>query len=183
MCRDFPHGPVVKTSPCNAGDVGLIPGWGAKILHAPGPKKKKKKKTKPKKPHPKTTKKDTVVFKWLKQESHQKPLNNKLLTPSTKYCVGGYEGTWRGTTPTAADLGWDEDVGKSRCPCPGVNTQGSSEWRGGGPRVRVVRMLQHRWRDTRDSEFPSVGTRETKWDLKRKAMHFSRFAANGYFTV
>ena len=28
---DFPSGPVVKTLPRNAGDVGLIPGWGAKI--------------------------------------------------------------------------------------------------------------------------------------------------------
>ena len=33
---DFPGGPVVKNLPCNAGDVGSIPGWGSKILHAPG---------------------------------------------------------------------------------------------------------------------------------------------------
>ena len=32
--RDFPGGQVVKTSPSNAGGVGLIPGQGAKILHA-----------------------------------------------------------------------------------------------------------------------------------------------------
>ena len=32
----FPGGPVVKTS--NAGDAGLIPGQGAKILHASQPK-------------------------------------------------------------------------------------------------------------------------------------------------
>ena len=32
----FPSGPVVKTS--NAGDAGLIPGQGAKILHASQPK-------------------------------------------------------------------------------------------------------------------------------------------------
>ena len=31
---DFPSGPVVKNSPCNAGDSGSIPGWGTKILHA-----------------------------------------------------------------------------------------------------------------------------------------------------
>ena len=31
---DFPCGPVVKTLPSNAGDVGLIPGWGTEILHA-----------------------------------------------------------------------------------------------------------------------------------------------------
>ena len=36
--------PVVKTSPSNAGDVGLIPGYGVNIPHALGPKKKKKKK-------------------------------------------------------------------------------------------------------------------------------------------
>ena len=31
---DFPHGPVVKTLPSTAGDVGLIPGQGTKISHA-----------------------------------------------------------------------------------------------------------------------------------------------------
>ena len=38
--RNFPGGPVVKNLPCNAGDTGLIPGRGTKILHAvekPGP--------------------------------------------------------------------------------------------------------------------------------------------------
>ena len=34
MSRDFPGGPVVKNSPCNAGDMGLIPSWGTKITHA-----------------------------------------------------------------------------------------------------------------------------------------------------
>ena len=34
--RDFPGGPVVKNTPCNAGDLGLIRGWGTKILHAAG---------------------------------------------------------------------------------------------------------------------------------------------------
>ena len=37
-CWDFPSSPVVKTSPSNAGDAGLNPGWGAKILHASEPK-------------------------------------------------------------------------------------------------------------------------------------------------
>ena len=32
--RDFPRGPLLKTLPSNAGDMGLIPGWGAKISHA-----------------------------------------------------------------------------------------------------------------------------------------------------
>ena len=36
MSRDFPGGPVVKTSPSNAGGAG--PGQGAKIPHAPQPK-------------------------------------------------------------------------------------------------------------------------------------------------
>ena len=35
---DFPGGPGVQTSPSNAGGVGSIPGWGAKIPHASGPK-------------------------------------------------------------------------------------------------------------------------------------------------
>ena len=34
--RDFPDGPVVKNPPCNAWDVGSIPGWGTKIPHATG---------------------------------------------------------------------------------------------------------------------------------------------------
>ena len=32
--RDFPGGPVVRTSHSNAGGVGSILGWGAKIPHA-----------------------------------------------------------------------------------------------------------------------------------------------------
>ena len=36
--RDFPPGPVVKTSPSNAGGVGSIPGWGAKIPMPQGKK-------------------------------------------------------------------------------------------------------------------------------------------------
>ena len=39
--RDFPGGPVVKNLPSNAGDEGLIPGQGTKILHAPCPKNHK----------------------------------------------------------------------------------------------------------------------------------------------
>ena len=31
---DFPGGPVIKNLPSNAGDVGLIPGFGTKIPHA-----------------------------------------------------------------------------------------------------------------------------------------------------
>ena len=36
--RDIPDGPVVKTLLSNAGCVGLIPGWGTKILDALRPK-------------------------------------------------------------------------------------------------------------------------------------------------
>ena len=41
MCQtedywDFPGGPVVKNLPSTAGDVGLIPGQGTKILYAAG---------------------------------------------------------------------------------------------------------------------------------------------------
>ena len=39
---DFPGSPVVKTLPSNAGGVGSIPGWGAKMPHSSWPKKKKK---------------------------------------------------------------------------------------------------------------------------------------------
>ena len=31
---DFPSGPVVNNPPCNAGNVGSIPGWGTNISHA-----------------------------------------------------------------------------------------------------------------------------------------------------
>ena len=41
--RDFPGGPVVKTLPSNAVGAGSIPGRGAKIPHASGPKKTKQK--------------------------------------------------------------------------------------------------------------------------------------------
>ena len=36
LLRDFPGGPVVKNLPSNAGDEGLISGWGTKIPHAAG---------------------------------------------------------------------------------------------------------------------------------------------------
>ena len=36
--RDFPGGPVVKTSSSNARGEGSIPGWGARIPHASRPK-------------------------------------------------------------------------------------------------------------------------------------------------
>ena len=32
--RDLPGGPVVKSSPSNAGGEGLNHGWGARISHA-----------------------------------------------------------------------------------------------------------------------------------------------------
>ena len=36
LMGDFPGGPVVKNPPSNAGDMGSIPGWGAKIPQAVG---------------------------------------------------------------------------------------------------------------------------------------------------
>ena len=42
--KDFPYGPVVKMSPSNADDAGLIPGWGIKMSQVLWAKKKKKKK-------------------------------------------------------------------------------------------------------------------------------------------
>ena len=41
----LPGGPVIKNLPCNAGDMGSIPGQGTKILHATWRSKKKKKKS------------------------------------------------------------------------------------------------------------------------------------------
>ena len=38
MARHFPGGPMVKTSPSNAGGSCLIPGWDTKIPHASQPK-------------------------------------------------------------------------------------------------------------------------------------------------
>ena len=43
---DFPGGPVVKSSPSNAGGAGSIPGQGAKIPHASWPKSQNIKKQK-----------------------------------------------------------------------------------------------------------------------------------------
>ena len=43
--KQLPGGPVVKTSPSNAGSAGLNPGWGARIPHASQPKNKPKHKT------------------------------------------------------------------------------------------------------------------------------------------
>ena len=40
QARDFHGSPLVKTSLSNAGGVGSIPGWGAKIPHALRLKKK-----------------------------------------------------------------------------------------------------------------------------------------------
>ena len=40
--RDFPGGPVVKTSPSNSGSAGSGPGWGTKIPHASRPKNQNK---------------------------------------------------------------------------------------------------------------------------------------------
>ena len=34
--KDFPSGPVVENLPSDAPDVGSIPSWGTKILHATG---------------------------------------------------------------------------------------------------------------------------------------------------
>lgn len=43
--KDFPYGPVVKMSPSNADDAGLIPGWGIKMSQVLWAKKKKKKRS------------------------------------------------------------------------------------------------------------------------------------------
>ena len=40
--RDFLGGPVIENPSSNAGNAGLIPGWGTKIPHAPQHSQKKK---------------------------------------------------------------------------------------------------------------------------------------------
>ena len=65
---DFPGDPVVETLPSKAGDVCLIPGWGAKILHAWWPK-------------PKTYNRSNIVtkpIKIFKDGPHKKQTNKKL---------------------------------------------------------------------------------------------------------
>ena len=42
LFRDLPGGPMIKTSPSNAGHMGQIPGWEAKIPHDSWPKIKTK---------------------------------------------------------------------------------------------------------------------------------------------
>ena len=34
ILKYFPGGPVIKNPPSNAGDTGLMPGWGTKIPYA-----------------------------------------------------------------------------------------------------------------------------------------------------
>ena len=44
--QDYPGNPVVKTLPSNAGDVGLMPSWGAKLPHTSWLKNQPTKQTK-----------------------------------------------------------------------------------------------------------------------------------------
>ena len=86
--EDFPGGPVVKTSPSNAGDTGSIPGQGAKIPHASWPKnqniKQKQYCNKFNKdfkndPHPKKK-----IFKNLKKRTTKKTHKSDHITPLLK---------------------------------------------------------------------------------------------------
>ena len=65
---DFPGSPVVKTSPSNAGGEGSIPGWGAKIPHALGPKNQ----------HIKQKQYCNKFNKDFKNVPHQKNLTKKV---------------------------------------------------------------------------------------------------------
>ena len=67
--RDFPGGPVVKTSPSNAGHVGSIPGWGIKISHASWPKNQ----------NIKQRQYCQVQYRLLKTNSHLMPPDSKAL--------------------------------------------------------------------------------------------------------
>ena len=72
-CRDFPGSPVVKTSPSNAGVADSIPGQGAKIPHASGPKKQNIKKP------PKNRR--------IKQQRRNEKTTGNQLTNDNKYLV------------------------------------------------------------------------------------------------
>ena len=65
--QDFPGGPVVKTSPANAGSVDSIPGWGVTFPHASQPKTQ----------HIKQKQYCNNSIKTLKNGQHQKIFKNK----------------------------------------------------------------------------------------------------------
>ena len=67
--RDFPGGPVVKTSPPNAGVLGSVPGRGAKIPDALWPKNQNIKQKEYCKKFTKTLKMVHVKKKSLKKRS------------------------------------------------------------------------------------------------------------------
>ena len=75
--RDFPGGPVVKTSPPNAGVLGSVPGWGAKIPDALWPKNQNIKQKEYCKKFTKTLKMVHVKKKIFKKKKY----NNKLRNP------------------------------------------------------------------------------------------------------
>ena len=77
---DFPGGPVVKTSPSNAGGVGSIPVRGAKILHASQPKNQ----------NIKQKQYCNKFNKDFKNGPHQK--NSKK--PKQQYCTSTKAVTW-----------------------------------------------------------------------------------------
>ena len=64
--RDFPGGPVVKTSPSNAGGAGSIPGWGAKVPYASWTKNQ-------------NIKQKQYCNKDLKNDPHQKKIFKKKI--------------------------------------------------------------------------------------------------------
>ena len=70
MCRDLPGTPAVKNLPCNAEDVGLVPGQGTKILHAEGQLSPSTQKEKPE--HTTKKKKNPIP-----NASHKAPFHTK----------------------------------------------------------------------------------------------------------
>ena len=73
----FPDGPVVKNLACNAGNLGLILGWGTKIAHARA--------TKPKFQSPRTITRQSICQKGRCGMSKEDPAscNKDLRQPNT----------------------------------------------------------------------------------------------------
>ena len=69
---DYPGGPVVETSPSNAGGTGLIPGQGARIPHASPPKDQNIKQKQYCNKFNKDLKKEMVHIKKILKEKRQR---------------------------------------------------------------------------------------------------------------
>ena len=77
VCQDVPGGPVVKNLPFDAGDVGSIPGQGAKIVHASGKLSPLHKRS------PRTSLKTQPKLKKKKKKKRNKVCSYRFLSPNS----------------------------------------------------------------------------------------------------